>query len=114
MMDELIENSNTATTENDENIIKVKLKIAERTYNYRIKQGARAEADEERLRSATKMINEEVERCRETHKCPESQDALSLAIMTFALEKIDRMTMHNELSDLNVDIENYLQMHEKK
>ncbi|MDR1551924.1 MAG: cell division protein ZapA [Prevotellaceae bacterium] len=114
MMDELIENSNAATTENDENIIKVRLKIAERTYNFHIKKGERAEADEERLRTATKMINEEIERCREKHKCPESQDALSLAIMTFALEKIDGMVMRNELSDLNVEIENYLQIHEKK
>ncbi|MDR2065416.1 MAG: cell division protein ZapA [Prevotellaceae bacterium] len=110
-MDELVENKNTAATGNDEKKIKIKLKIAERSYSFNIRQGI---TDEERIRKAINLVNEETERCRRKHKCPDSQDALSLAIMTFALKDIDREVMYKELSDLNVDIENYLQIHEKK
>jgi hypothetical protein len=110
-MDEQIENINRTATGVDGKKIKIKLKIAERSYNFNIKQGI---TDEERIREATSLINKEVECCKKEHKCPDSQDALSLAIMTFALKAIDRTVMHKELSDLNVEIENYLQIHEKK
>jgi CO dehydrogenase/acetyl-CoA synthase alpha subunit len=110
-MNELIENRNTAATENDEKKIKIKLNIAERPYSFRIKQGI---TDEEKIRKTINLINKEIECCRKKYKCPDSQDALSLAIMTFALKEIDGEVMHKELSDLNVDIENYLQIHEKK
>lgn len=113
-MNEELRNINTATAQTDKKVLKIKLKIAERAYNFNINRGSNEAQDEQRLRKATGLINKEIEYWREKHQCPDSQDALSLAIMAFVLRMIDGTAIQDKISDLNVDLESYLRKHEKK
>jgi cell division protein ZapA len=113
-MGEEIESKNIETARNDEKI-KVNLSIAERVYPFRIKP-----ADEEKVRKAARMIKEKVMYFKQKYVNRDAQDALAMATLQFVLKLIDAeeknngKTIKDELDDLCADIENYLQIHEKK
>ncbi|MDR2125824.1 MAG: cell division protein ZapA [Prevotellaceae bacterium] len=112
-MDEITKNIKMAVVRKDENKREIKIKIAERSYKFKITIDEKGTQEEEKLRKAAKLVNDKVEYCKRKYNCPETQDALSVAIIEFALRSIDEESMHDELRDLNVEVEKYLQIHEK-
>jgi cell division protein ZapA (FtsZ GTPase activity inhibitor) len=97
--------------------IRISLVIAERKYDFRI----RAE-EEEVCRKAAKMIRNKVLKIKEksVNANRDAQDVLSIATLQFVIELLNEkeqnngQSIHKELSEINADIENYLQLHEKK
>ncbi|MDR1984444.1 MAG: cell division protein ZapA [Prevotellaceae bacterium] len=110
---ETIENNKTTIEGSDK--ISIKLHIAERVYSFKIKR-----EDEEKIRKATKLIKEKVMYYRQRYENRDAQDALSMATLQFVLRMIEltendnKQAINDELCDLNAEIENYLQIHEKK
>jgi cell division protein ZapA len=110
-MNDKTKNDNTTIAKTDK--IRINLNIAERVYPLKIKR-----EEEENIRKAAKLINEKIEYYKTKYEKRDIQDALSMVTLQFVLklfvvtEDID--TVQNELSDLNVNIDNYLQIREKK
>jgi len=97
--------------------IRISLVIAERRYDFRIKP-----EEEEVCRRAAKMIRTKVLAIKEksVNANRDAQDILSIATLQFVIELLNEKEQNNgksiqkEISELNADIENYLQLHEKK
>ena len=95
--------------------IRISLVIAERKYDFRIKP-----EEEEACRKAAKMIRNKVLAIKEksVNANRDAQDILSIATLQFVIELINEkeqnnaMSIQNKLSEITVDIENYLQLHE--
>jgi Cell division protein ZapA. len=80
--------------------LSVKITIAERVYPLKINY-----EDEERMRLAVKLLNERVEAFRERFKDRDIQDALSMAVLHFAV-KVVELEQNTEFDSLLEEIKN--------
>jgi cell division protein ZapA len=115
-MDEKLENSsneNAVTEQNDR--LSIHVKIAERDFPLNINR-----EDEEIIRKAAKKINSVAMEYKKKYTGRDVQDALTMSALSFTVQLLRAednavgKTIQNQLSDLNVELENYLQNHETK
>ena len=72
-----------------EDKLSIRISIADRYYPLKI-----VAADEERIRTAAKRINEKIEQYRQRYSGRDIQDALSMATLQFVIRLIE--SEHNE------------------
>ena len=93
-----------------EDTLSIKISIADRYYPLRIVAG-----DEEKIRAATKRINERIEQYRQRYAGRDIQDALSMATLQFVIRLIEAENNENvsplvrELDSLAAHLQAYVQ-----
>lgn len=89
--------------------LSMRISIAERYYPLKVNRD-----EEERIRKAAKIINDKLLLYKQTYSGKEAQDFLAMVSLHFATkfiefeEKLDETPLIEELSNLNEDIEEYL------
>lgn len=111
-MDELTVKDDNVTAKDNEKF-RIHLNIAERKIPFRIKR-----ENEERIRKAANLIDDKVKSYRQKYAGRDAQDALSVAILDFVVKLLDVMENNDlqtmQLKELEVEIDDYLQLHEQK
>ena len=93
----------------EDNKLSIRINVAERLYPLRI-----AMQDEERLRSAARMINEKLSQYKLRYADRDLQDALAITALQFVVrlieleEKKDVSPVISELMKLDKELEDYL------
>jgi len=99
----------------DNKKLRINIKIDGRIYPLHINR-----SDEERYRTAAKIVNETVTKFRETFRDKESQDILAMTAFQVALSNTelqnrdDSLKFIDELKNLNDDISDFLINRKKK
>jgi len=93
-----------------EDKLSIRISIADRYYPLKI-----VAADEERIRTAARRINEKIEQYRQRYVGRDIQDALSMATLQFVIRLIESENNENidplvkELDSISSQIEAYIQ-----
>ena len=93
-----------------EDKLSIRISIADRYYPLKI-----VAADEERIRSAARRINEKIEQYRQRYAGRDIQDALSMATLQFVIRLIESENNENieplvkEIDSISSQIEAYIQ-----
>ena len=94
--------------------LSIRVNVAERFYPLKINR-----ADEEKIRKAARLINEKVLQYKQRYTDKDLQDFLAMAALQFVIRLIeseennDFMPLHEELRDLNRELEDYLERRKK-
>ena len=89
--------------------LSIKINLADRYYPLRI-----VADDEEKIRAATKRINEKIDQYRQKYAGRDIQDALSMATLQFVIRLIEAETNENiiplvrEIDSMTVQLEDYM------
>ena len=89
--------------------LSIRINVADRYYPLKIER-----KDEEKIRKATKLINEKVLQYKQRYKDKDAQDFLAMAALQFVTrlteleEKNDMLPLEQKLQDLNEELEEYL------
>jgi len=92
-----------------EDKLSIKISIADRYYPLKI-----VADDEEKIRAATKRINEKIEQYRQKYSGRDIQDALSMATLQFVLRLIEAENNENidplvrEIDSVTAQLEDYI------
>ena len=90
--------------------LSIKISIADRSYPLKIAVG-----DEEKIRAATKRINDRIEQYRQRYAGRDIQDALSMATLQFVIRLIEAENNENvsplvrELDSIAAHLQAYVQ-----
>ena len=76
-----------------ENMLSIKVQIAERFYPLKIKR-----QDEEKIRKASKLINDKVLQYKQRYTDKDAQDFLAMAALQFVINLIDCEQQQNVVS----------------
>ena len=93
-----------------EDKLSIRISIADRYYPLKI-----VAADEERIRSAARRINEKIEQYRQRYSGRDVQDALSMATLQFVIRLIESENNENieplikEIDSVSAQLEAYIQ-----
>ena len=93
-----------------EDKLSIRISIADRYYPLKI-----VAADEERIRTAAKRINEKIEQYRQRYSGRDIQDALSMATLQFVIRLIESENNEHidplvkELDSISAQLEAYIQ-----
>lgn len=89
----------------------IQISIADRSYPLRIPV-----ADEEKIRAATKIINEKIDLYKKRYANRDTQDALSMALLQFVIRLIEAeqreeaIRMVEDLSNLDTLLDDYIKV----
>jgi len=92
-----------------EDKLSIKINVAERYYPLKIDR-----KDEEKIRKASRLINEKVLQYKQRYQEKDAQDFLAMAALQFvtrlieAEEKNDILPLEQQLHDLNEELDDYL------
>jgi len=92
-----------------EDKLSIKVNVADRYYPLKIDR-----KDEEKIRSAARMINEKVLQYRQKYADKDTQDFLAMAALQFVTkiiendQKYDFSTLEENVKELNEELEEYL------
>lgn len=95
----------------EDNKLSIRINVAERLYPLRI-----VPQDEERLRSAARMINDKLSQYKQRYVDRDLQDALAITALQFVVrlieleEKRDVSPIINDLMTLDKELEDYLKI----
>jgi len=93
-----------------EDKLSIRISIADRYYPLKI-----VAADEERIRAASRRINEKIDQYRQRYPGRDVQDALSMATLQFVIRLIESENNENieplvkELDSVSAQLEAYIQ-----
>jgi cell division protein ZapA len=93
-----------------EDKLSIRISIADRYYPLKI-----VAADEERIRTAARRINEKIDQYRQRYAGRDIQDALSMATLQFVIRLIESENNENieplvkELDSISAQLEAYIQ-----
>ena len=93
-----------------EDKLSIRISIADRYYPLKI-----VAADEERIRTAARRINEKIEQYRQRYSGRDNQDALSMATLQFVIRLIESENSEHidplvkELDSITAQLEAYIQ-----
>lgn len=99
----------------DKNKLRINIKIDGRNFPLTINR-----VDEERYRLAAKLVNETINKYRESFSNQESQNILAMSAFQIALSKVELQNRNNssnfidELKNINDDISDFLKEKERK
>lgn len=94
----------------EDNKLSIKVNVADRYYPLKIDL-----KDEEKIRTAAKMINEKVLQYKQRYVDKDIQDFLAMAALQYVIkyiedeEKQDIQPLLNEIADLDNELDDYLQ-----
>lgn len=89
----------------------IQISIADRSYQLRIPV-----ADEEKIRAATKIINEKIDLYKKRYANRDTQDALSMALLQFVIRLIEAeqreeaIRMVEDLNNLDTLLDDYIKV----
>jgi cell division protein ZapA len=89
--------------------LSIKVNVADRYYPLKIER-----KDEEKIRKAARLINEKVLQYKQRYLDKDVQDFLAMAALQFVTrviemeDKLDISPLHQQLQDLNEELEAYL------
>jgi cell division protein ZapA (FtsZ GTPase activity inhibitor) len=89
--------------------LSIKVNVADRYYPLKIER-----KDEEKIRKAARLINEKVLQYKQRYLDKDVQDFLAMAALQFVTrviemeDKFDVAPLHQQLQDLNEELETYL------
>jgi cell division protein ZapA (FtsZ GTPase activity inhibitor) len=89
--------------------LSIRINVADRYYPLKIER-----KDEEKIRKATKLINEKVLQYKQRYQDKDAQDFLAMASLQFVTrlieyeEKNDPLPLEQKLQDLNDELDEYL------
>ncbi len=89
----------------------IQISIADRSYPLRIPV-----ADEEKIRAATKIINEKIDLYKKRYANRDTQDALSMALLQFVIRLIEAeqreeaIRMVEDLNNLDTLLDDYIKV----
>lgn len=89
--------------------LSIRINVADRYYPLKIER-----KDEEKIRKATRLINEKVLQYKQRYQDKDAQDFLAMAALQFVTrlmemeEKNDMLPLEQKLQDLNEELEEYL------
>jgi len=89
--------------------LSIRINVADRYYPLKIER-----KDEEKIRKATKLINEKVLQYKQRYQDKDAQDFLAMAALQFVTrliefeEKNDPLPLEQKLQDLNDELDEYL------
>ena len=89
--------------------LSIRINVADRYYPLKIER-----KDEEKIRKATRLINEKVLQYKQKYQDKDAQDFLAMAALQFVTrlmemeEKNDMLPLEQKLQDLNEELEEYL------
>ena len=89
--------------------LSIRINVADRYYPLKIER-----KDEEKIRKATRLINEKVLQYKQRYQDKDAQDFLAMAALQFVTrlmemeEKIDMLPLEQKLQDLNEELEEFL------
>ena len=89
--------------------LSIKVNVADRYYPLKIER-----KDEEKIRKAARLINEKVLQYKQRYLDKDVQDFLAMAALQFVTrviemeDKLDVSPIHQQLQDLNEELEAYL------
>ena len=92
-----------------EDMLSIKVQIAERFYPLKIKR-----QDEEKIRKASKLINDKVLQYKQRYTDKDTQDFMAMAALQFVINLIDCeqqqnvVSLEDELGILNSDLDELL------
>jgi len=92
-----------------EDKLSIRINVADRYYPLKIER-----KDEEKIRKATKLINEKVLQYKQRYQDKDAQDFLAMAALQFVTrlieyeEKNDPLPLEQKLQDLNDELDEYL------
>ena len=92
-----------------EDKLSIKINVAERYYPLKI-----GSKDEEKIRKATRLINEKVLQYKQKYADKDTQDFLAMAALQFVTrlieteERNDTIPIEHKLQDLNDELDEYL------
>ncbi|MGB3589345.1 MAG: cell division protein ZapA [Tunicatimonas sp.] len=78
--------------------LSIKIKIGDREYPMRVDP-----EDEERIRQAGRMLNEEIQRYRQSYNTTDKQDLLAVVAFDAFLEKLEYQTQQADTEKVIVD-----------
>ena len=90
--------------------LSIRLNIADRYYPLKVDRN-----EEERLRKAAKLINDRILQYKQKYTSKEAQDFMAMVSLQFATkyleceEKLDESPIIEKISNLNNELENFLQ-----
>ena len=93
----------------EEEKLSIRINVADRYYPLKIER-----KDEEKIRKATKLINEKVLQYKQRYQDKDAQDFLAMAALQFVTrlmefeEKNDPLPLEQKLQDLNDELDEYL------
>ena len=89
--------------------LSIRINVADRYYPLKIER-----KDEEKIRKATKLINEKVLQYKQRYQDKDAQDFLAMAALQFVTrmieieERNDTLPLEQKLQDLNEELDEYL------
>jgi len=89
--------------------LSIRINVADRYYPLKIER-----KDEEKIRKATKLINEKVLQYKQRYQDKDAQDFLAMAALQFVTrmieieERNDMLPLEQKLQDLNEELDEYL------
>ena len=89
--------------------LSIRINVADRYYPLKIER-----KDEEKIRKATRLINEKVLQYKQRYQDKDAQDFLAMAALQFVTrliemeERHDMLPLEQKLQDLNEELEEYL------
>jgi len=89
--------------------LSIRINVADRYYPLKIER-----KDEEKIRKATKLINEKVLQYKQRYQDKDAQDFLAMAALQFVTrliefeDKNDPLPLEQKLQDLNDELDEYL------
>ena len=89
--------------------LSIRINVADRYYPLKIER-----KDEEKIRKATRLINEKVLQYKQRYQEKDAQDFLAMAALQFVTrlmemeERNDMLPLEQKLQDLNEELEEYL------
>lgn len=89
--------------------LSIRINVADRYYPLKIER-----KDEEKIRKATRLINEKVLQYKQRYQDKDAQDFLAMAALQFVTRLIemegknDMLPLEQKLQDLNEELEEYL------